>query len=206
MKTQSGCDLGPYRQAFSQMAIGAVVVEGAIDRSRVETIRQRLDAAGFSPFRLRHLGRYDCAHEIEEPRLFDELHRIAEYVTDASLVVTDHSALRLRQGDYLLSAAGEPSWPAPSRGYELTLDVSAGSSGEAQVVYARRGENFFVAPQLSGSITIVARGPDIDRYDRYLSHRVGDHIVHRLRLALVRSGVAQTAPPDRPEAPPSDRS
>lgn len=202
MKTETGIAALPYRRALAQMPIGAVVIEGAYGRSTADRIRGELDEAGFAPFRLRHLGCYERRDTIPRAGLVAELHELAEYVTATSLAVTSVACLRLRRGDYLLAAAGEPHFE-DRRGYELTFDVSASSSGEAQVVYARRGEHFFAAPQLSTSVTLVERRPSITRYDRYLNHRIGDRVVHRIRLALVRSGVSETEPPSRgPEALP----
>lgn len=196
MKTETGIAALPYRRALAQMAIGAVVIEGAYGRQTADGIRAELDEAGFSPFRLRHLGCYERRDTVPSAALVAELHELAEYVTATSLAVTDSACLRLRQGDYVLGQAGEPTF-GEQRGYELTLDVSASSSGEAQVVYARRGEHFFAAPQLAASVALVERRPSITRYDRYLNHRIGDRVVHRIRLALVRSGVAETEPPSR---------
>jgi hypothetical protein len=195
--------LAPYRAAFAHALVGAVVVDQALDRQALVPIRGRIDAADFVPYRRLHHGSFERLRPVREPELIAAVVAIAEAVTGASLALMANECLRLRHGDYVLAseATADAGDPGPtslaSRWIEVTADLSSGSSGEAQVVYARRGEHFFAAPQLSGSVAIVERQPTIARYDRYLNHRVADRVVHRLRLQLARSSVTATEPPPK---------
>ncbi|MCA9617749.1 MAG: hypothetical protein KC731_01930 [Myxococcales bacterium] len=190
--------LAAYRRAFEQSPLGTVVLEQVVHPDEASALRKRLRARGFLPYRRLDRGRYELLAEIGEPDLIQNLRRVAAAVTGARLVVAQAEAYRLRHGDYLLESTD--LLPPPRRWYELTCDLSAGSSGEAQVVYARRGEHVFVAPQLAGSFALVRRDTEVSRYDRYLNHRIGDRVVHRLRLALVSTEVAETAPPPKAQS------
>lgn len=185
--------LRPYRDAFQGMPVGAVVVERALPAATVTEIRARLDAQPFVSFFLADRGRYELLEEIEEPALLAGLRDLADYVTGERLAIADARCLRLRRGDYALRRDDDRTRPPEGR-YELVCDLSAGSSGEAQVVYARGGRTFFVAPQLSGSVSLVGRA-GVSRYDRYLNVHTAGRVVHRLRLWLARVQVDQTDPP-----------
>jgi hypothetical protein len=195
--------LFPYREAYRQMAIGATAIRGALAAEVTAEIRGRLAKCNFVPFRLAHRGHYAFLDDVQEPALVRGAVKLAEFVTGLRLAVAVVRCLRLRAGDYVLSS-DDPTGPyRPSEGnpaarcIELTADLSESSSGEAQVVYSHRGKDFFVMPQLSGCIALVERRSTVTRYDRFLNHRVGEAVVYRLRLTLVRPAVPPTDPPPR---------
>jgi len=188
--------LQPHREVFSQMSLGAVVIQKALSPDAVSTARERLEQDSFTPIFLAHRGRYAVRRHLDAPELLPALRRLASFVVDDRLSLLDACCLRLQRGDYALRRDDLATRPhVDGRVYELTADVSQGSSGEAQVVYTRGGSSFFVAPQLSGSVTIVERHASVERYDRYLNHAMRDRRVHRIRAWFARPNVEETEPP-----------
>lgn len=171
--------LAPYRDAYCESARPAVVVPHALSSALLAPLRARLAALPARPYALAHRARYHELCDPREPVLVSALRELAERVTGASLKVLAQQWLLFRRGDYLMKLA-DP-WRDESA-VELTADLSAGSSSEAQVVYVHRGTSYFAMPQLAGAVAVVARQPGIERYDRYLSHRMGDRSIYRLRL------------------------
>ena len=190
--------LAAAADTFAQMAIGAVSLERALDRDAVATLRGQLERESFVPFRLLDRGRYA---ELDEPptaaaSLIEALRQGAELVTQTRLAVASARCLRLSRGDYMLSRDDQLRHAAlPDTRIDVIADLSASASGEGQVVYAYRGENIFAAPNIGGAMAIVGRRAGVTCYDRYLSSRAPERPIYRLRLTLLRSTVAPTAPP-----------
>jgi hypothetical protein len=191
--------LAPYREAFAQMAIGAIVVRDALSDAAAGEVRDRLRKLSFTPYRMLHRGHFAFVRDLEEPELCRRAVAIAELIAECKLSILRSRCLRLVRGDYVLSAEDDAAQAlAPrlfderARALDVIIDLSEGSSGEAQVVYAHRGEHFFAAPQLARSLTVVERRATVTRYHRYLNHRIGERVVHRLCLTLVRSEVDKT--------------
>lgn len=188
--------LRPHREAFAQMSIGAVVIQKALTPEATAAVREALEDETFTPVFLAHRGRYAICRDLTAPELLPALRDLASFVADERLSILEAGCLRLQRGDYALRRDDLATRPhVDGRVYELTADVSATSSGEAQVVYTRHGRSFFVAPQLSGSVTLVERHPTVERYDRYLNHAMRDRRVHRIRVWFARPNVEITAPP-----------
>jgi hypothetical protein len=131
-------------------------------------------------------GRYRHGDEPRAPGLVAELRELAEQTAELRLEAAGLRWLRLAHGDYALTKddhhqarAGRPE----GTHLELLLDFSATSTGEAEIVYTD-GTCQLAVPQLAGSVALVERRPGIYRYQRYLTHRVGDAEVWRLQLAL----------------------
>lgn len=101
-----------------------------------------------------------------------------------------HRWTRMVRGDYALCLDDDHWMKALPAGdlYELTLDVSEAASGEAEVVYTHRGQAFFSVEQTPGQLAVVLRGATVARYDRYLTHRVGQLAVLRLRASFAIRG------------------
>ncbi len=191
--------LTPYRSAFEQMAVGAIVVRDALSGAVAHDIRARLSQRSFAKFRLAHRGHFSYADEVEEPELTAGLVELSEFVTQTRLAIVSQRCFRLVAGDYVLSAqhADLPQLGDEQRLIDVIADLSKSSSGEAQIVYALRGEHFFAAPQLSRSISVIERRASVTRYHRYLNHKMGERVVYRHCVTLRRIDVAETAPPSR---------
>lgn len=182
--------LAPYRAAYRECLIPSVVLPGALSEPTTAAIREQVVEAGFQPFWVADRGRYEMNDTLEAPELFDSLREIAEHLAGAHFTVELARWLRLRRGSYALLRDDAAQ---TERHLELTLDLSAGSCGEAEVIYTHRGQIFFAAPQQPGTMTLVERGPTVRRYDRYLTHRVGDAEIVRLRMALRFSEIGSRA-------------
>ncbi len=191
--------LAPYRSAFEQMAMGAVVVPKAIGTPELQQLQKRLVMKSFVPFQRADLGRFAFVDRIDEPELTEGLCKLAAFVTETNLNLTSERCYRLRRGDYVLSKGLDDgtSWDEGARLIDVIADLSESSSGEAQVVYAHKGEHFFAAPQLSRSISVIERRPSVTRYHRYLNHKVEERVIYRYCITLARSDVAPTDPPSR---------
>ncbi len=196
MLTPDELALTPYRDAFAQMALGAVVIPRAIDEPAHREVRERLTLASFVPFRLVHKGHFSYLDELDAPVLVDALVRIAELVSETRLAVLLTRVYRLTRGDYVLSAidVDQLGTRAERRLIDVVADLSEASSGEAQVVYAHRGEHYFAAPQLSRSVSVIERRASVTRYQRYLNHTTEGRVVFRLCLTLQRVDVTPTDP------------
>ena len=173
--------LRPFRVAFREMPVPAVMVPGAVSTELAAAIRAELSGLTFIPYFVADRGRYAYRDDLEVTELFDSLVALAEHLADEPLRIADSRFYSLGRGDYALRKDA----PAPAaRRLELTVDLSQRATGQGEVVYAHRGQVFFVAPQEPGAVSLVDRQPTVDRYDRYLGHRVGDARVLRLRLLL----------------------
>ncbi|MEO7329171.1 MAG: hypothetical protein ABI193_11360 [Minicystis sp.] len=174
--------LAPYRDAFRSATFPAVVVPAAIRDEGAEQIRAGLAATGLQPFQLAHRGRYAYRDDFVDGALFARLRAVAEHIAEAALVIGEARITRLVQGDYVLSRDDR----APEgRSLELTLDLSLeGELGGGEVCYTHRGQLIFVVPQAPGNLSIVARGPSIRRYERYLGHLAGEREIVRLRMGF----------------------
>jgi hypothetical protein len=173
--------LAPYRTAYRECLIPSVVLPGALSGPAAAALREQLAEAGVQPYWVADRGRYEMNDTLEAPELFESLRELAEHLAGAHFTVESARWLRLRRGSYALL---RDDAPLAERHLELTLDLSAGSSGEAEVIYTHRGQIFFAAPQQPGALALVERGPTVRRYDRYLTHCVGDAEIVRLRMAL----------------------
>ncbi len=161
----------------------SVVSEGAIDVARAAA-----EAARFEPFDLAHRGRYAFSDaRVPEP-VVTELVALGALCTGRRLGLRQHRWVRMVRGDYALEADDAAWVPTVSSDtsppLDVTLDVSTRETGEAEVVFTRGGAAFFTVAQRPGEVGLVERSPGVARYERYLTHRVGDAQVVRLRLWL----------------------
>lgn len=177
-------DLEAHRAAFHSAPIPAVVIPDVISPAAAEPIRDAILSATFTPFDLAPRGRYAFLDGARDAAFEGALLSIAERVVDRRLAVARSRWTRLCQGDYALLRDDRDEEPS----VELTLDISERASGGAEICYCHRGRLVYAAPQIPGALAIVERGPSIRRYERYLSRRVGDAQVIRLRLVLHDAG------------------
>jgi hypothetical protein len=149
--------------------------------------RDGAERARFEAFDLAHQGRYERSEQPIPDRVAEELARIASEASGRPVAVRRHRWMRMRAGDYSLRAddgAWLESAGIPAEPLDMTLDLSLMSTGEADVVFTHEGTAYFTVPQRPGQIGLAERTPSVERYDRYLTHRVGDRVVLRLRLLL----------------------
>jgi hypothetical protein len=197
-------DLARYRDAFEQMALGAIVVRRAVSETDAAAIRKRLSGKSFAQYRLVHLGHFAYTDEVDEPALRDGVLELAEHVTQTRLSVAAERCYRLVRGDYVLSRLDHDiGFEEGARAVDVIVDLSESSSGEAQVVYAHKGEHFFAAPQLSRSIALVERRPSVTRYHRYLNHKTEGRVIYRYTVTLARGEQPRPSQLPPSEAPPS---
>ena len=98
--------------------------------------------------------------------------------------VVAHRWVWMARGDYALTV--DDAWASrlAPEGVHAIIDLSLTATGEAEVVFTHRGQAFFTMPQRPGEVALVERGPTVRRYDRYLTHRVGEAIVSRLEIGF----------------------
>jgi len=177
-------DLQPHRAAFHSAPIPAVVIPDVLSPAAARPIRDAILAADFTPFDLAPRGRYAFLDGARDAAFEGALVAVAETIVARRLRVARSRWTRLVHGDYALLRDDRDEDPS----VELTLDVSERASGGAEICYCHRGRLVFAAPQIPGTLTVVERGPSIRRYERYLSRRVGDAEVVRLRIVLHDEG------------------
>lgn len=171
------------RAQFREARCHHVLVAGFLTPETAAELRAQIDAAPFTLFDVPDRGRYEHTRELALPALFGDLIPIAERVAGRSLWIEQVRWLRLRHRDYQLIKDDATDRPLTGTHIELTLDVSAITSGQAELVYTD-GHESWVVPQVAGAIAIVEREPWLFRYARYVNHAVGDAVIHRLRLSL----------------------
>lgn len=178
----SAADLAQTVAAYRGASIPAVLLPDAIPAPARAAIRSRLAGAGLQPFDLAHQGHYAFNDTWTEPALFEGLAAIAEHIAGASLEITSARWIQMVRGDYALIRDDDAP---PDRSLELTLDLSAAPAlGGGEVCYRHRGQLVFAVSPAPGSLALIERGPTIERYTRYLTHRAMEAVVVRLRLAL----------------------
>jgi hypothetical protein len=176
--------LEPLRAAYEGRAIPAVFVPGAVSIVHAARLCAAVEAAERERFDVAHRGRYERTSAVRDAELEGKLHAIAEHFARRPLAIASIGWIVMRHGDYAL-ARDDDAADAPGRAIELTLDVSPRASGEADLVYARAGGGIvFAAPQEPRGLAIVERVAGVRRYERYLTHRVGDLVVTRMRMRL----------------------
>ena len=119
---------------------------------------------------------------LDDP-LLERLVALAASVAGARLVRRDHQWMRLVHGDYQLMKGDALERPKEPH-VELFADVPAAATGKAEIFYS----DGRVVPQLPGAVAVLKRDATLVRWQRRLSLRVGDAVVHRLRLTLVPAG------------------
>lgn len=171
--------LAPYRRAFDESPLPFVEVPQAVSPELARKLREMAAAARHERVDLAHRGRYERAAE-EDAALLASLAAVASFIAGSAHAPVQATWLRMRRGDYALLRDDVP----PHAPLELILDVSERATGEGQVLYTHRGQTFFAVTQAPGTMAIVTRGPTVQRYVRYLTHRTGDAVLFRLVLAL----------------------
>lgn len=159
----------------------AVVVPDVVGPSLAARARERLERAGYTRYTLLDRGSYDVVADPQEPELFGALIDLAARTTARALVLTEARALRLQPGDYLLAHHDRIHDGHP---VELVLDLSPATVPGAEVHYRRRGQVYFRAPCVPGSLAIVERGPTVSCNHTYVSKRHAAASVVRLMMLL----------------------
>lgn len=170
------------RAAYGGVRPRHVVVPDVIEPAAAAALRARL-AGHWSTYDVPDRGRFAIAATAPEPELFSRLCVLTAAITGRTLRVGAHRWTRLGRGDYALMRA-DAALRATGGHIEASLDLSPAATGEADIVYLDRGDLAVVA-QVPGSLAIVGRRPSTWRFDRYLTARVDDGTVWRLRLALL---------------------
>jgi hypothetical protein len=173
--------LEPFRRAFGDSPLPHVEVPGAVSPALAARIRESLAPLPFERFDLAPRGRYERCAAPPDAELAATLTEVASFVAGRPLAIVGAAWIRARRGSYALIRDDEPP---PGAEAELALDISERALGEGQLFYTHRGQPYFVATQAPGSLALVARGPTVRRYLRYITHRAGDATVLRLVLAL----------------------
>jgi hypothetical protein len=175
-------DLQTLRSYFENASIRAVLLGDLVTETIAAELRERV-LPGLRPYWLPDRGRYHVNDAHVEPELFASLAELASAIAETPLVAGRARWVRLVRGDYALykdDSRRRANLPAH---LEMVLDVSAAPSDDAQIVYTNLESTFWI-PQRPLGGALVDRRPPVQRYDRYLTHRVGDAEVFRLNLVL----------------------
>jgi hypothetical protein len=178
--------LARYREELQHARFPGIVLPDAVSSSLRRSLRVRLRRYRWHEFDWPTLGHYAYVEAVLDTALWSELRALAEYMTGRSLRIARSRCMRLRHRDYALKRADEDDQLRRDCLVELHADISSRATGEADVIF-EHGERSgaFVVPQLPGLVSVVVRDPSVRRYDRYLTHRTGRALVHRLRLTLL---------------------
>ena len=174
------------RAEFSAARCHHATLGGFLDEPATASLRDQVNAAGFTLYDQPDRGRYEHNHELALPSLFDDVRAVAEQLVQHPLRLDHARWLRLHHRDYQLIKDDARDRPVAAPHLEVTVDFSARATGQAELVYTD-GHESWVVPQLPGSVSVVKREPWLYRYARYLNVEVQDAVVHRLRLLLSAS-------------------
>jgi hypothetical protein len=173
--------LAPFQRAYAESPLPHVEVPGAVSPALAARVRAGLAGVPFEAFELAPRGRYQRSTAPPDAELAGTLAAVASFLAGRPLAILGATWLRARHRSYALLRDDEPP---PGAAAELVLDVSERATSEGQLLYTHRGQTYFVATQAPGSLALVARGPTVRRYMRYVTHRAGDAAIVRLVLAL----------------------
>lgn len=192
--------LAAYRALLGSVDPPYLIVPGAVEPTVAADLRARLAAAGTEPYDLADRGRYRWNGALCIDELWSALAAFASGLLGMPLAVRGARWLHLARGDYALvkdDVRTRPPSAAPL--VELSLDLSATFTGEADQVFAvplgPGTERAIVIPQMPGLLAVVPRPPHMTRYDRPLTLRAGGAEVVRLRVWLSPRDAAGEAPP-----------
>jgi hypothetical protein len=177
----SANDPATLRTRWREARRPAIVIDEVFTADECRRLREGFEAADPQPRWLAHRHRYTAA-TIPADAIPEQLvARIADVTETEGLTLEAVDARRCGPGDYLLLEDDPP----PSRPHlEAVLDVSAASGERGPVAYCVARQPFFVAPQRAGSLTVVARTPEVQRYMPYLAHT--DPTPHRIYRLFLR--------------------
>lgn len=176
-----------YRQTLRQASFPGFLIANAVSSNVRLMLRRRLAGISWKQFDWPTLGHYAYVDAVLDPTLWRDLRNVAESVVTRKLRVTRSRCMRLAHHDYTLKQADDYEPWRNRRLIELQLDISTGTSGEAEVLFEdETRRRVFVVPQVPGCLSLVVRAPRVRRYDRYLTHRVGRAVVYRIRLTLAQ--------------------
>lgn len=175
-------DVPLMRTYLHSSAVPAVLLGELVSESIAAELRDRV-RPGLRPYWLADRGRYHVDEALREPELFASLAELASDIVEAPLTVARARWVRMAHGDYALVKDDARRWASLTRHVEVVVDLSAAQSDDAQIVYSGAGGAFLIPQQPLGGAVVDRRQP-LSRYDRYLTHRVGDAEVFRLSLIL----------------------
>jgi hypothetical protein len=173
--------LSPFRRAYEERPLPHVELPAAVSPGLAANLRAGLAGAPFERFDLAPRGRYERSAEPPDPALCASLVNVASFLAGQPFEVLRASWIRTAHRSYALLRDDSPP---PGAIAELVLDVSERATGEGQLVYTHRGQPYFVATQTPGTLALVARGPTIQRYHRYVTHRAATATLLRLVIDL----------------------
>ncbi|MEZ4301765.1 MAG: hypothetical protein R3B70_42915 [Polyangiaceae bacterium] len=173
--------LAPFRRTYAEQPLPHVDVPALVSPALAARVRASLTHTPFEPFDFAPRGRYERSAAPPDPQLAAALTDIASFLAGAPLAILEATWLRARHRSYALLRDDAPRTGTLA---ELVLDVSERATSEGQLIYTHRGQPFFVANQAPGAVALVARGPTVQRYLRYVTHRAGDAELLRLVLSL----------------------
>lgn len=177
--------LQPYQSRYFEQALPHVEIEGFIDQPAMQSLRNSLQTVPFLHCDVRSRGCYEYSLASLDASLVSAMVSATNFVTGRSLQVESSRWIRTKHRSYAL-LRDDP--PRNDDAVEVILDVSAKRADEGQVVYTHREQPFFVMIPSPGTLAIVARGPTIQRYFRYIPHRAKDSVLLRLGLVLTDAG------------------
>jgi hypothetical protein len=171
--------LDGFRNLYRTPKLPFALLPDALEASEMAALRARVEDL-VQPFTLADRGHYQALPAHDEP-LVAELTVLARLIVQAPLRPATARWLRFERGDYSLMR-DDRERPA-GRALELTCDFSETSTGQGQIIYTDGRETLMV-PQWSGSIALVEKSATLYRYERYLTHTIGEQRIFRLRLQL----------------------
>ncbi len=175
------------RAQWAASPLGAILIPNAVP---IDELRAEVQSLPYRDYFIADRGRYQFNDSFQSTSLAP-LKQLAEELLGKPLALVATRCTRHVAGDYAQPKDDDRFWPPTGATLELTIDLSSAASDEGQIVYFNaRGS--LVLPQQPGACVLVDRTAPLTRYERYLTHRLGDRAIHRLRLLLRGAVSAET--------------
>ncbi|MSP63743.1 MAG: hypothetical protein EXR72_26035 [Myxococcales bacterium] len=180
---ESEAALAPLRAWWQGANVPVLILPDGLLPEAATRLRAEI-APRLSRYEVADRGRWWWDRHSAHAELFERLGALGSLLIGSSLRLVAARWLRFGHGDYALLKGDDGRTSEP--GVELTVDFSEAATGEADVVYLGAGPgDLWAVPQQPGGIVLCDRQRAPYRYERYLTHRVGEAEVHRLRLTLL---------------------
>jgi hypothetical protein len=153
-----------FRESMSAGELPWVVLPDVIDGATAAELRAALETAGLTRYELADRGRYHHNDTLRVDPLWEELGGFAADLAGGPVTLERARWIRQARGDYSL-VKDDSHTRVRGRHLELTLDLSAGNSGEADVVYLDDHKGVSL-PQITGVLGVIDRTPTSTRYLR----------------------------------------
>jgi hypothetical protein len=172
------------RHEFGGQPLPSILIPNILPAAWATQLRSRLAGVTWQAFSLAHRGQYHFNEEFQAPALLEALQQRTQEISGQRVLLQRARWLRFQHRDYSLLRDDLPT----TNLLEAQLDLSAEAISDGELCYCHRRQVYFALPSQPLALSIVARGPTVQRFQRYLTHQVKDKTLYRLQLSFIPVG------------------